>query len=135
VASVTITLALRAETLSLDPDATSFRAIVFDQLAEPRVFQRFSGSDALLRVIDEDLPEQIKEQFVELGGRRDDFVQTLHSANELTRLARGVGEGICQVLVLEKAGGAVAVAALALLHHFADERLVDLVAGDGLMVC
>jgi hypothetical protein len=39
------------------------------------------------------------------------------------------------VLVLEKAGGAVAVAALALLHHFADERLVDLVAGDGLMVC
>ena len=36
------------------------------------------------------------------------------------------------MLVLKEAGGAVAVAALALLHHFADERLVNLVAGDGL---
>jgi hypothetical protein len=39
------------------------------------------------------------------------------------------------VLVLEEAGGAVAVAALALLHHFADKRLVDLVAGDSLVFC
>jgi hypothetical protein len=37
------------------------------------------------------------------------------------------------VLVLEKASGAVAVAAFALLHHFADESFVDWVASDGLM--
>jgi hypothetical protein len=135
MASVAISLTLRAKTLPLNPDSASFRAIVFDQLAEPRVLQRLSGSDALLRVVNEDLPEQVEEQFVELSGRRDNFVQTLHGANELTRLARSVGERICQVLVLEETGGAVAIAALALLHHFADERLVDLVTSDGLMIC
>ena len=135
MASIAIPLTLCAESLSLDPDATSFRTIVFDQLAEPRVLQRFPSSDTLLGVIDEDPPEQIEEQFVELCSRRDDFVQTLHGANELPRLPRGVGEWVCQVLVLEKAGGAVAVTALALLHHFADERLVDLAAGDGLINC
>ena len=135
MASLAIPLTLRTKTLSLDPNSASFRAIVFDQFAEPRVLQRLSGSDALLRIIDEDLPEQIKEQLVELSGRWDDFVQTLHGANELTRLARGVGERICQVLILEEAGGAVAVTALALLHNFADERFVDLVAGDSLINC
>ena len=135
LASVAVPLTLRAESLPLDPDATSFRAIVFDQLAEPRVLQRLPGRDALLGVVDEDLPEQIKEQLVKLCSRRNDFVQTLHGANELPRLPRGVGEWICQVLVLEEAGGTVAVAALALLHHFANQRLVDLVASNSLMNC
>jgi hypothetical protein len=133
--SITLPLALRTESLSLDPNPASFRAVVFDQLAEPRVLQRLPGSNALLRIVDEDLPKQIEEQFVELCGWRDDFVQTLHGANELARLARSVGERIRQVLVLEEAGGAVAIAALTLLHHFADERLVDLVASNSLMDC
>ena len=135
LASVAVPLTLRAESLPLDPDAASFRTVVFDQLAEPRVLQCFACSDALLGVIDEDLPQQIEEQLVELCSRRDDLVQTLHGANEFPRLPWGVGERICQVLVLEEAGGAVAVAALALLHHFADKRLVDLVAGDSLVFC
>jgi hypothetical protein len=37
------------------------------------------------------------------------------------------------MLVFEEAGGAVAIAALALLHHFADESFVDWVASDGLV--
>ena len=132
---VAFTFTLRAESLSLNPNPAGFRTIVFDQLAEPRVLQRLSCSNALLGVVDKDLPEQIEEQLVELCGRWDDFVQTLHGANELARLARSVGERIRQVLVLEEAGGAVAVAAFALLHHFANERLVDLVTGDSLINC
>ena len=135
LASVAIPLTLRTKTLSLDPNSASFRAIVFDQLAEPRVLQRLSCSNALLGVVDKDLSEQIEEQLVELCGRWDDFVQTLHGANELPRLPWGVGERIRQVLVLEEAGGAVAVAAFALLHHFANERLVDLVTCDSLINC
>lgn len=135
LASVAIPLTLRAESLSLNPDSASFRTIVFDQLAEPRVLQCLTCSDALFGVIDEDLPQQIEEQFVELCSRRDDLIQTLHGANEFPRLPWGVGERICQVLVLKEAGGAVAIAALALLHHFADEGLVDLVTGDGLGNC
>jgi hypothetical protein len=37
------------------------------------------------------------------------------------------------VAVLEEASGAVAVAALALLHHFTDEGFVDWVTSDGLV--
>ena len=135
MASVAIPLVLRADSLPLDPNTASFSAIIFDQLAEPRVLQRLSSSDALLGVVDKYLPEQVEEELVELCGWRDGFVQTLHSANELPRLPRCVGERICQVLVLEEAGGTVAVTALALFHYFADERFVDLVAGDGLMKC
>ena len=39
------------------------------------------------------------------------------------------------MLVLEETGGAVAIAALTLLHHFTDERFVDLIASDGLRSC
>lgn len=130
--SLAFPLALRTHSLPLNADSTSFCAVVFDQLAEPRVLQCFPGSDSLFWVVDENLPKQVEEQLVKLCGWRDNLVQTLHGADEFPRLPGSVGERIGEMLIFEEAGGAVTIAALALLHHFANERLVDLVTGDGL---
>lgn len=98
------------------------------------MLQGFPSGDSLFGVVDKNLPKQIEEKLVELCGRRDDLVQTLHGADKFPGLPGSVGERIREVLVFEEAGGAVAIATLALLHHFANEGLVDLVAGDGLTV-
>lgn len=116
-----ITLILRANPLSLNTNPAGFSAVVFDQLTEPGVLQCLSRSDALLGVVDEDFPEQVQEKFVELCGRRDDFVQASHGLDKLLGLPWGIIEGIGEVLVLEEAGGAVAIVALALPHDFTNE--------------
>lgn len=130
--SLAFPLAVRAHSLPLNSNSASFRAIVFDQLAEPRVLQCFPGSNALFGIVHENLPKQIEEQLVELCGWRDNLVQTLHGADELPGLPWGVGERIGEVLIFEEACGAVAITALALLHYFANEGFVDLVASDSL---
>lgn len=131
--SLRVPFILHPDPLPLDPDSARFRAVVLHQLAEPRVLQRLSGGDALLWVVDEDFPEKVQEQLVKLRGGRDDLFKALHGPDEFARLSRGVGEGIGEVLVLEKARGTVTVASLALLHDLADEGLVDWVARDSLM--
>jgi len=96
------------------------------------MLQRLSGSDALFGVVDKDLPEEIQEKLVKMRGGRDDIFQALHGAHKLPRLSWGVGEWVGEMLVLEEAGGTVTVAALTLLHDFADKGLVDRIAGYGL---
>lgn len=132
-APLRVPFVLHPDPLPLDADPTRFGAVVLHQLTEPRVFDCLSGGDALLGVVDEDFPEQVQEKFVELCGGRDDFFQALHGSDEFARLSRSVGERVSEVLVLEEASGAVAIAALALFHDFADQGFVNGIASDSLM--
>ena len=52
---------------SLFPDSDCLSAIVDQALFEPRMLQRLLSRDALLGIVDENLPEQIEELFVEGG--------------------------------------------------------------------
>lgn len=131
--SLRVPFVLHPDPLPLDPNSARFRAVVLHQLAEPRVLERLPGGDALLGIVDEDFPEKVQEQLVKLRGGRDDLFKSLHGPDEFARLSRGVGEGVSEVLVLEKARGTVTVASLALLHDLADEGLIDWVARDSLM--
>jgi len=118
--------------LPLNPDPTRLSPIILHQLREPRVLQRLAGCDALLRVVDKDLSQEIKEELVESGGGRDDLFEALHGADKFAGLPRSVGEWVGEVRVLEETRGAVTVGAFGGLVHFADQGLVDWVACYGL---
>lgn len=53
--------------LALDLDPRGLRAIVDERLSEPRVLERLLGRYPLLRVVDEDLLQEIEELLVEFG--------------------------------------------------------------------
>ena len=96
------------------------------------MLQRVPCRNPLLRIVDENLAQQIQEKLVEGVGRRDRFLKTLHALDELLRLPRRVVCGIGEVAILEEARGAVTVAAFGAALHFTDEGFVDGVAGYGL---
>ena len=98
------------------------------------MLKRLAGGYPLLRVVDEDLTQQIQELAVEVVGGRDRLLELLHAAHKLPRLARRVGLRVVQDVVLEEPCGAVLVVSFGTSFHFADERLIDRQARDGLEV-
>lgn len=82
--------------------------------------ERIPRGNPLLRIIDEDLPQQIQELAVESVRFGDDLVQFLHRADEFSGLPRRVGLGVVQGLVAEEARRAVFVVAFARALDFFD---------------
>lgn len=64
-------------TLSFDLDLLGFGAIIFVVFLEPIVLQGLVCCNTLLRVVDEDLLEQIEEFAVELVVSWDDFLKSV----------------------------------------------------------
>jgi hypothetical protein len=71
---------------------------------------------------------------VKVVGGRDGLVEFLHAAHKFPRLARRVRLRVVQNVILEEPRGAVLVATFGNSLHFADERLIDRLARDGLEV-
>jgi hypothetical protein len=66
---------------SLFSDSDGFGPVIDQRFLEPRMLQRLLRSDALLRVVNEDLSEQIVELFIEGRVRRDEILQALVMAS------------------------------------------------------
>lgn len=96
------------------------------------MLQRFASCDPLLRVVYEDLPQQIQELAIEVVGGRDGLLELLHAAHKLPRLAWRVRLRVVENVILEESRGAVLVIAFGNSFHFADERLIDRLPCDGL---
>lgn len=63
-------------------DLLGFGAVILEMLPEPWMLQGFMGSDALLRIIYEDLLEQVKEFTVEVGMGRNGLMKVFHGSDE-----------------------------------------------------
>ena len=118
--------------LRLDPSRLG--PIIIHQFLEPRMLQCLAGRDPLLRVVYEDLTQQIQELAVKVVGRWDGLLELLHAAHKFPRLARRVRLRVVQNVVLEEPRGAVLVVTFGDSLHFADEALIDRLARDGLEV-
>ena len=77
--------------LFLDANARGLGAVVFNQFVEPFVFQRLPRRDALFGVVDENLAQQVEEEFVEVVRGRNGFLETLHAAHKFAGAAWSVG--------------------------------------------
>lgn len=86
----------------------------------------------LLRVVYEDLAQQVEEEAVEVGRLWNDVLKSLHATHELPRLAWGIGHWVRQMAVLEESGRRVSVTSLGDTLNFADERTIDRIAGHSL---
>ena len=75
-------LAALSGALQLLPNAKGFGAVIHQGLFEPRVLQSFLGSDAVLRVIHEDLLQEIEEQFMKLGVGWDEFLRLVSNLTD-----------------------------------------------------
>lgn len=130
--SFLLPLLLRLYPLLLYADARRLRAIVLNQFREPRVLQRFASSDAAFRIVDENLAEEIEEELVEAAGRGDNIFEPFHRPHEFSRLARGLGTRVDELVVFEKARGRGLVVAAADFADFLYQMLVDLLSNNGL---
>lgn len=96
------------------------------------MFQRLTSRNALLRIVYEDLAEQIEEQLIETVRGWNDVFQPLHAADEFPRLSRRVRERVCQMTVLEESRGRVPIVSLVCTAHLLNKSLVDSVSSHGL---
>ena len=88
--------------LFLDPNACCLCTIVFNKLRKPRVLQGLASGDAFLGIVDENLTEEVQEQFVESACWWDDLLKPPHGPHKLSRLARCFGARINEFVVLEE---------------------------------
>lgn len=64
---------------SIQSNLVCLGSVVHERFPEPWMLQGFFGSDALLGIIHEDLPQEIKELAIEIGMAGDGFLLLLDS--------------------------------------------------------